>query len=529
MTFTHWMIALGALFTALGAVTGMVRQLQMLQLNSYYNTRYLKWLSGAFGWRGIAGLFVAAWLACYLFLTRGWLCIPLPCLAFAALAVRLWWQIREQKRAKKPLKVTARVKRLCVTAFVIMGALVILCALLPDLDWLFAAIVILLWALTPLLALAANLINTPVERAVAGRYIRDAKQRLAGIPGLRVIGITGSYGKTSTKYILGRLLSEKYQVTMTPESFNTPMGVVRTVREHWKPGTEIFLAEMGAKRVGDIEEVCRICHPTMGVITSVGPQHLDTFRTIENVAKTKFELYDAVSTAGGQMFLNAQSEWVKRQAGERDAVWYGEEGSYCWAQDITYSRHGAAFTLCGADGRRLAVKTQLLGKHNVLNIVAAVSVAWALGVSDEQIRFAVSSLTPIEHRLQLRPFLGGSVLIDDAFNSNPQGCLAAVEVLGSFEGCKKIIVTPGLVELGEKEYDCNYALGGAAAKVCDEIYLVGEQRAEPMARAARDAGCPEERLHIVKTFQDAMEHLAQTVTKDCAVLFENDLPDNYAK
>ena len=172
--------------------------------------------------------------------------------------------------------------------------------------------------------------------------------------------------------------------------------------------------------------------------------------------------------------------------------------------------------------------TRLLGRHSVLNILAAAAVGFHLGLTDSEVKYAVSQLKPVAHRLELKPFLNGAVLIDDAYNANPEGCLEAVRVLGSFEGLKKIIVTPGLVELGEKEYDCNYQLGLAAGKTCDVVILVGEKRAVPMADAVATLDFPKENLHIVKSFAEAMELLRRIADKNSAVLFENDLPDNYA-
>ena len=168
-----------------------------------------------------------------------------------------------------------------------------------------------LWAaLTPFVTLLAWLINQPMENAVTSRYIRDARRRLEERPDLMVIGITGSYGKTSTKNFLHALLSARYNVLMTPESFNTTLGVVRTVRERLQPSHQVLLAEMGAKNPGDIREICDLVHPGYGVITAIGEQHLETFQTVENIIATKFELADAVP-AGGAVFLNADNAYIR--------------------------------------------------------------------------------------------------------------------------------------------------------------------------------------------------------------------------
>ena len=196
-----------------------------------------------------------------------------------------------QKRSIKKLVFTSRIKRLYVTG-VLLFALLIAFAVLTKagfLNRLFISAVLLLSYVTPLLTLALWGIMVPVEKRIAKYYVDDAKKILASIPKLKVIGITGSYGKTTTKFILTRILSEKFNVVCTPQSFNTPMGVVRTVRTMLKPQTEIFVCEMGAKQNGDIKEICDIANPHYGLITSVGPQHLESFKTVDNVFSTKFE------------------------------------------------------------------------------------------------------------------------------------------------------------------------------------------------------------------------------------------------
>jgi UDP-N-acetylmuramoyl-tripeptide--D-alanyl-D-alanine ligase len=171
--------------------------------------------------------------------------------------------------------------------------------------------------------------------------------------------------------------------------------------------------------------------------------------------------------------------------------------------------------------------TALLGLHSIIDIIGAVALAYTLGVEIPDLQYAVASLKPAEHRLEMKPFTNGSLLIDDAYNSNPEGCLEAVRVLGSFDGMQKIIVTPGLVELGDKEYECNYALGKEAAQNCDKIILVGTNRSKPIADGVRENGFNEENLFIAASFKEAMDIYATFADKNTVVLFENDLPDNY--
>ncbi len=516
----------GLVILAIGVLSGLVRCLHMVQQNSYKPERYL-----AFGKTAKKGRLVACLLVALVLLgLAAWnnTVLLVLFLVFAVLftLIRVAKNKSEQKKAIKPLVFTARVKRQFVTAILLLAADCALWFALPDLRLVWVGILLFFFGLTPVLALLVLCVNMPMEKLVSQHYINHAKRILKKSPNMKIIGVTGSYGKTTTKFIITRLLSEKYTVTVTPESFNTPMGVVRTVREKMKPGTEIFVVEMGAKKVGDIKELCDLVHPAYGVITSVGPQHLDTFHTVENIVKTKFELADAVEKAGGKMYLNCDSDLVANNKRE-NAVCYGTNADLdAYATDFTCHEGGSTFTV-HYKGEQIPLTTRLLGSHNILNITVAVAIARDFNVAIPDIQYAVSTLKPTEHRLEVKSFTGGATMIDDAYNANPEGCLEAVNVLGRFENKKKIIVTPGLVELGEREYQCNFDLGVRAGQVCDQIVLVGLTRSKPIADGVRSTGFNEENLHIVASFKDAMALLAPTLDESCAVLLENDLPDNY--
>ena len=341
------------------------------------------------------------------------------------------------------------------------------------------------------------------------------------------------------------MLSEKYDVLVTPESFNTPMGVVRTIREQLRPSHEIFVCEMGARHVGDIKEICDIVHPKHGVITSIGPQHLETFFTMDNIRNTKYELADALPK-DGMLFLNGDSEEVVKKASEYPgAILYhastdtkGAEDSSAmdagtsvtkdgyYAKDIRVSALGTEFTVHAPDGKEETFSTRLVGGHNVINIIGAIAVANQLGIALSDLKIPVRRLEPVPHRMQLLG-RGAVTIIDDAYNSNPVGSKAAVETLGLFDGVK-ILVTPGMVELGDKEEEYNKAFGGYAAKNCDYICLVGRKRAEPIATGAREAGFPEEKLRIFDRLQEALDFAYMVGDEGHKfILLENDLPDNY--
>ena len=507
------------IFLALSGICSTVRQYQMLQQNSYYISRYLKWVFPFYRTRLIFDIIFAAGASALLIFK---LYIPAFILAVIIFGFRLNTAIKTQKKSVKALVMTARVKRLFVTSVLLVSAL---CVLGVFVEYSYFALVIFAMV-SPILCVACRILNSPIEHLVNAYYIADAKKIIKSHKNLKVIGITGSYGKTTTKFILTRILSEKFNTVCTPHSFNTPMGVTRTIRSDLKPQTEVFVCEMGAKEVGNINEVCVIAKPHHALITSVGPQHLETFKTIENVYKTKFELADFVDKNGGMVFANGDSAEIIRQL-DRDCKIYGTNKDFkYYADNISYGRFGSTFTMHIGE-ISFDLTTKLLGLHSIIDIIGAASLSYELGVSVDDIKYAVASLKPAEHRLEIKPFNKGSLLIDDAYNSNPEGCLEAVRVLGSFDGMKKVVVTPGLIELGEKEYECNFNLGLEAAKNADIIILVGLNRSKPMADAVNTTDFNKENMHIVASFKEAMEIYNKLADSNTVVLFENDLPDNY--
>ena len=326
--------------------------------------------------------------------------VALGCLVFLPemVALSVWavlnvlafvGMLKKRTKAKKPLVFTARVKRLAVTGFVLLFAWAAALMAMPL--WLAMVVQMVTNFMSYIFVLAANFINRPVEKAVAGKFIREAKKLIARNPDLKVIGVTGSYGKTSSKYILTEMLSRKFTTLMTPESYNTTMGVVRTIREKLKPVHEIFVCEMGAQNTGEIKEICDIVAPDYGIITSIGPQHLETFKSIENIIKTKFELYDSLKIKGNSV-VNLSSDYIKQNK-PAPATGYSltkEEGGKFYADNISYGPEGASFDICGEGIEPFRVETKLLGKHNILNIVGAAALALKLGMTPEEIAIAAN-------------------------------------------------------------------------------------------------------------------------------------------
>ena len=448
----------------------------------------------------------------------------------------LFGRIFSEKNAKKAFVYTARIKRFYAVAFVVMTLvfLGIRSALIEapptaggySLTELFVLYPLLL----PLWIALSGLLAWPIEKGISELYFRDAQKILRNRKDLIRSGITGSWGKTSVKFILGTILEEKYHTLVTPASFNTPMGVTKVIRSKLEPGHRVFVAEMGARHVGDIREMCRLVHPEIGILTSVGPQHLDTFKTLERVIKTKYELIDALP-ADGQSFFADDGDICRGlyEKTRKDKTIAGLDPAYddVWAENISYTPEGSSFDLCTKDERKRC-RSRLLGELNIRNILLCASVAFRLGLTAEQIAHGIEKISPIEHRLQLISNPGGMSVIDDAFNSNIKGAKQAFQALKAFPG-NRIVITPGMVELGEKEYEMNREFGEAMAGCCDTAILVGKKRSEAIAEGLRTGGFAESGLHVVSSLDEATVLLRQIVRPGDTVLFENDLPDNYSE
>ncbi|MBE5859983.1 MAG: UDP-N-acetylmuramoyl-tripeptide--D-alanyl-D-alanine ligase [Butyrivibrio sp.] len=430
------------------------------------------------------------------------------------------------KKAKKKFVVTKRVSRLFVTYVLLFAVVVILYFALPNAQYVLA----IYMGFLPLVVALTNLINKPVEKKINDWYIKDAQRILNEHPNLKIIGITGSYGKTSVKYYICTLLAEGFRVLMTPESFNTPMGIIRTIRGDLTPMHEIFICEMGARHVHDIKEITDIVHPDDGIVTSIGPQHLETFHSMENIINTKFELLDAVDekSSTGLKFVNGDDVNIMDNLRYKDAITYGtsEKCDYR-ATDINFSKDGASFKVTTPSGETCDFTMKLLGEHNVTNVVGAIAMANKLGIPLKKLQMAVRRLVPAPHRQELKKH-GNVTIIDDAYNANPNGAKRALDTLSKFKDSVRILVTPGMVELGEKEDEFNKEFGKQAASSCDYMILVGGDHVRPIREGALEAGFSEDKLFVKETLDSAVSLMYEIdAGKQKVILLENDLPDNY--
>ncbi len=543
----------GAALLSAGAATWaaylarlQLRSLHLLQLEGYQTGRYLHWsVQQRDRWATVpsfaAGASVAALAGLDLAAGTRIGASPLGRVAWGALGVSLWWAARPGQ-ATKPLVLTARARRLLAGQGLLTMTLTALpaavCALRPGSRPQAIAALLLGTAaaslLSPLLAAGANLLLWPVEEGFRRYYLADARRKLRAL-GPTVVGVAGSYGKTSTKELTATILGGRWSVLRPPGSYNTPMGISRVIREELEPSHEVFVAELGDYVPGDIRFLCNLVEPRVGILTTIGPEHLERFKTMERIAQAKEELIDALP-ADGVAIIN-QDDPLVRAMGDRAAarglrvVRYGqiEPGAQVRARDVQTTRAGLSFTI-EVDGHgEVGVQVGLLGRHNVMNVLAATGAALALGMTLTEIAIAARGIEPVQHRLQPIRGAGGVLVIDDTYNSNPRGAAEALAVLGELPGGKKVLVTPGMIELAEQEESEHRLLGERAAAVCDEVILVGPARTRPIAAGLLAAGFPADHLYVVENRDAATVRLGTLLQAGDVLLWENDLPDTYAE
>ena len=430
---------------------------------------------------------------------------------------------------KKPLRYTKRAVRclIFVTAFAsTLGSVSLAIATHNLADEYLRYLVFFAYVLVfpPIFIASTGIINV-FERLNNRRYEKKTAKRLEKRPDLIKIAITGSYGKTSVKNFLKEILSQKYNVLATPESYNTPMGIAKTVNT-LNATHEVFIAEFGARRVGDIKRLMKIVKPKYSVLTGINVQHLETFKTFANIKREKCRILEVGDGACviNQDVREIAENYVTRLKRIPETIYAGlDEGADIYATNLYVSADGSEFDVVVGDDIYHA-RTRVLGIHNVQNIMLAVGMAIKLGVEMPYILNAIDALQPVAHRQQLIEG-NGVTIIDDSFNSNPDGAKCALQTLALFDK-RKVVVTPGFVELGEREGEENYVLGKRMSEVADVVLLIGKKRTESIKRGLKECGFHGE-IFVYDSLKNCQDDFVNVLKLDDVMLILNDLPDVY--
>ncbi len=375
----------------------------------------------------------------------------------------------------------------------------------------------------PLLVELALLCDRPIEAVVARRYVRAAQARLETVRPL-VVGITGSYGKTSTKRYLEHLLSGSKVVVASPRSFNNQAGLARTVNETLTSGTEVFIAEMGTYSPGEIAAMCRWLRPSIAAITAIGPVHLERFRSLDRTLAAKREILATASTA----VLNVDDERLASLSGLLE-----QEGKRVIACSVAEPSNHVAL-LIDEGSVEIIIEGRSIGRvdHDLRkpvaweNVACAIGLARAIGIDPAVLVGRLRSLHPVEHRLTVNESANGVIVLDDTYNSNPAGARLALRtlVVNGRSGGRRIVVTPGMVELGAIQHEQNRQFAAEVTNAGAQLVIVGRtNRRALLAGAGGDGAGPV----AVATREEAVSWVRAHLGPGDAVLYENDLPDHY--
>lgn len=461
------------------------------------------------------------------------------CLVFSLLHIKIWYVdlicfctpmlayviFDLVKRSKTPLVVTARIIRyfvlFTILTLLLFGATYYV-SLITNVNLLY--FVWINFLLVPLVVRLAFLLISPLEKHIQNKYFDKATKQLESFENLMKIGITGSYGKTSVKNIMTTILSESFEVVQSPYSYNTPMGFAKSVSEITDT-TQVFIMEIGARKIGDVAKIAKALKPQVGVITGIAGQHLQTFGSIEDVMRAKYELIESLDGNGLAVF-NGENSRTKnmfdRCSLKNKMLTCMDSGNIC-VENLITNTEGTFFDLRIGENVR-SCKTRLIGRHNLENILLAVTVAVGLGMDIDSISYGIEKIDFTPHRLEVME-ANGITIIDDSYNANEVGVKVALDTLSMFDS-RKVVLCQGIVEGGEKEDEINYNIGVKMSSVADIAILVGKL-ADKIQKGLIDSGYNPTRIVKYKNLREAQTAFKETLRAGDVLLLLNDLPDNY--
>ena len=512
-----------------------VEAMHMLQQNLYNeNNRYLKWIlrNPAKAFSLIDFVPILLFLLVYIIDDSHILDLVL----IGSMFIYIFGIVNEYRKNKEnqnkiPLKATGRIKRLFVTTMLIYCFAIYFTITItePAVTPLLLILLCILLGTIYYMVFIANIIDTPLNKLAYCYYLSKAKKKLREQSNLEIIGITGSYGKTSSKNILQEILGSKYITRATPKNYNTPYGLMLTINNYLDKFDQILIAEMGAYTKGDIKKLCNLVHPKYGILTVIGEAHMETFGSIENICKTKFELIESLPS-NGIAILNMDDKYQVNYKLENNVkvkwIAIDKKEADVYATNLKCGSFGMSFD-CHYQGNKVHLKTRLLGSYNIYNILASVALGLEMGIDINDIKASVAALKSTEHRLELKK-VGDIYMLDDAYNSNPVGASGALDVLKGMYGTR-VVVTPGMVELGKLEKEKNYEFGKKMAESCDYVILIGEKQTKDIYKALIDSKFEKDNIFVLNNVSDSygVINALKEENKDIYALFENDLPDIY--
>lgn len=386
---------------------------------------------------------------------------------FWKLLIKCGWFL--PKELRKDLVWTSKARALFVLAIVFHLAFIF--SFFVRGFWLWGVIFfVVLFFLYPMLFTLALIIICPLDFLVKKILSLRAAAKINGLPDLKIIGIAGSYGKTTMKEVLKAVLSIKFKVLSTPESVNTPVGIARWILSELDNSAQVLVVEMGEHYKGDVKELCGITRPDISVVTGINESHLERMKTLDNVIATIFEIV-ACSKPKSLVMLNADDALVMKHY--KEFIWPDHRVEQFKIENLKLKNFNIEKLDWEAEFEGIGkVGINLLGEYALGDVDAAIKIAQSLNMSAEEIKKGIANIKPVDHRLQPVKGAGNVLIIDDAYNGNPAGVAEAIKVLSRFEGRRKIYITPGLVEMGKASADVHRTIGKQLASVADAVILI---------------------------------------------------------
>ena len=376
--------------------------------------------------------------------------------------------------------------------------------------------------LTPLIVSSVVVIFQPLAILAKNKIINQAKKKRSKFDKLTVIGITGSYGKTSTKEVLAVILEEKFKVLKTKEHRNSEIGVSQCILQELKPEHEVFICEMAAYNKGGIKLLADIARPKIGILTGINEQHLATFGSQENIVKAKFELIHGLPK-DGTAILNGDNKHIRKEkVNVKQKLYSVKEKLAVWAEDIKIDKDFISFKVFSQNGDSADFRVNLLGAHNVSNILAAVCCAQELGMSLDEIAEACKKIRPLPGAMKLSQAKGINV-IDAAYSANSDGVISHLNYLNTCPG-RKAIVMPCLIELGETASEVHRKIGAKIGQVCGLAIITSKEHFKEIKKAAMEKGMKTENILFIEDPEEILARTKKFLRPNDVILLESRVP-----
>ncbi|MEK7177343.1 MAG: UDP-N-acetylmuramoyl-tripeptide--D-alanyl-D-alanine ligase, partial [Patescibacteria group bacterium] len=423
---------------------------------------------------------------------------------------------------RKPLKFTLKIKLIEALS----SLLILLLALLVSNNFnnnpTRMIVLVLIFALglyiSYVFLIIINVLLLPIDMFIKELLIFFAKNKLKKLNNIKIIGVAGSYGKTGMKDLISTVLAEKYEVVKTPESVNTPVGIARTILASVDEKTEILVIEMGEYYPGDIKNICLIAPPQIGVITGINEAHFERLKSIDNSVKTIFEIAQNMNP-NGILLLNGKDKYIKNDYKKyilnQEIYFYSSKGKIEFNEDAPGFIYQKIFF-------------PVLGQYNLDKVDGVIYLAKKLGLTNQEIETGLKKIKTPAHRLQ--PILNREkniLVIDDSYNGNPDGVEEAIQTLSLFKKRRKIFITPGLVEMGDKSKEVHKRIGERLNDVVDLVILIKNSVTPSVEEGLVKAGFNKKNIIWFDSMMEAQNNLGNIVKSGDVVLFQNDWPDNY--